>query len=207
MNMRNSRAIDLALVLAGFFALGGCVVEPIDGGAGDEADVSDDGAPANGAREDAEENVASVEQAVYSGWTAYTSEEYPPVSCDAGSVVDVAQCSGWYCDNISLSCHPSYRSPGPTTWTSYFSEEGTNYRYCPSGAWLSGIACSGWYCDNIALQCTTLYSTTAANCYWTGWMSEEGGGTLFFGIGYYARGVQCDGAYCDNKRYYVCQMY
>jgi hypothetical protein len=206
MNTQNPRSIGLALVLSSIFGLAGCVMEPIDGEAGDEADGLADEARVDGPQEDEEESVASVEQAVYAGWTNYTSEEYPPVSCDAGSVVGAAQCSGWYCDNIRLSCQPSNKGVGPTTWTSYFSEEGTNHRFCPWNAWLSGIACNGWYCDNIALQCTVL-SATPYNCFWTGWMSEEYGGQVSLPMGYAARGVQCDGPYCDNKRYYACLMY
>ena len=150
------------------------------------------------------EDIAEAQEAIVSGWTAYTSEEYPPVNCDGTSLVSQARCSGKYCDNIGLYCTPTGGTAGGATWTSYFSEEGTNYRYCGAGSWVTGVACTGKYCDNISLQCRSV-TGTPVNCYWTGWMSEENGGTLSFGAGYYARGVQCSGSYCDNKRYYACQ--
>jgi hypothetical protein len=150
-------------------------------------------------------DIASTQQAVTLGWTAYTSEEYAPIVCDSASLMNSVQCSGSYCDNIRAYCQPTGGSVGPSSWSSYFSEESTNYRYCASGYWVTGIACSGSYCDNISIQCTRIYNVSTLNCYWTGWVSEEGGGTLSFGYHYYARGVQCHGSHCDNKRFYVCQ--
>ena len=141
----------------------------------------------------------------YSGWTPFTSEEYPPIGCDPGSLVTRFGCRGSYCDNVRLYCTPSGQASGSAYWTGYFSEEGYDYRQCDAGFWLSAIACRGSYCDNIALQCTYYPQVTPRNCYWTGWVSEEGGGELPFGTDYYARGVQCDGSYCDNKRFFVCQ--
>lgn len=151
------------------------------------------------------EDIASTEQAIYSGWTPYTSEEYPPIHCDSASLVNSVQCKGSYCDNIRFYCNPTGGSLGGSYWTSYFSEEGTNYRYCGAGEWVTGLSCTGGWCDNISLQCSYVGNVTPVNCHWTGWVSEEGGGTLSFGAGYYARGVQCSGGNCDNKRFYVCQ--
>src|SRR5689334_20262445 len=68
-------------------------------------------------------DLASTEQAVYSGWTAYTSDEYPPLSCDGASLITAVQCTGRYCDNIRAYCEPSSGVRGGSTWTSYFSEE------------------------------------------------------------------------------------
>lgn len=137
------------------------------------------------------------------GWSSYTSEEYLYAYCGS-SMVNGTQCQGSYCDNIRLYCQSSGLSANGTAWTTYFSEEGTNYRYCPAGSWVTGLSCKGSNCDNIALQCI-YFNATPKNCYWTGWMSEENGGQLFFGAGYFVRGAQCSGSYCDNKRYYVCQ--
>jgi hypothetical protein len=180
-------------------------MEPVDGEA-DES-VLDDASLADDANENevGDEEVASAEQAVYSGFTSFTSEEYQPVVCDPGSGVSGALCSGWYCDNIALHCKPTGWTGGATYWTSYFSEEPKNSGGCAWGYWMSGVACNGWYCDNISLQCTMLYGSYPKNCHWTGWMSEEAGGFLGFPTGYYARGVECNGWYCDNKRYYICQ--
>lgn len=216
--MKNQMGMISAVVLGSLLALCGCAAETTDDDADDgvtasgDVTATDDAAEADGAPAledealpDPEEEVASTQDAL-NGWTSWTSEEYPPVGCGP-ALVDAVACNGWCCDNIALGCQPVNATLSyATTWTSYFSEEGTNYRYCPSGAWMTGIACNGWYCDNISLQCTYAYNVTPANCYWTGWMSEESG-SLYFGVGYYARGVQCNGAYCDNKRFYVCQMY
>jgi hypothetical protein len=158
-----------------------------------------DGAQEKGA------DIASTQQAVTTGWTPYTSEEYPPFICDSASLINEVQCSGSYCDNTRAYCESSGGSLGPSYWTSYFSEESTNYRYCDAGYWVTGLACTGSYCDNNALQCSYIYGISPINCYWTGWVSEEGGGLLSFGYHYYARGMQCSGSYCDNKRFYVCQ--
>jgi hypothetical protein len=176
------------MALGGAFALGACTVPAPDEAINDE-----------------EENVASAAQAIYSGWTPYTSEEYPPIACDSASLMGSIQCTGGYCDNIRAYCQPTSGSLGGSYWTSYFSEEGTNYRYCNPGYWVTGLACTGHYCDNISLQCSYVGNVSARNCYWTGWVSEENGGYLSFGSGYYARGAQCSGGYCDNMRFYVCQ--
>lgn len=139
-------------------------------------------------------------------WTGWTSEEYPPLTCNTGNVARGVDCSGQYCDWVSLDCV----SPGSATfttqsWTSYFSEEGTNYRYCPSQSWLTGIACKGSYCDDISLKCTRITNRTPTNCDWSGYFSEEDP-PFVAPSGKYIRGVQCGGNYCDNKRYYHCNM-
>lgn len=152
-----------------------------------------------------DEELTSTEQAVYSGWTPYTSEEFPPISCDSGSLMSYVQCTGRYCDNIRAYCSPTGGGLGGSYWTGYFSEEGGGPAVCATGYWVTGLSCQGDYCDNVALQCSYISGITAYNCYWTGWISEEGGGTLYFGAGYYARGARCDGNYCDNMSFYVCQ--
>lgn len=151
------------------------------------------------------ENLSSIEQGIYSGWTPYTSEEYPPIVCDSGSRMSAVQCNGSFCDNIRAYCSPSGGSVSASYWTSHVSEEGTNTRHCNGGYWVTGFACQGSYCDNIALQCSYISNTAANSCYWTGWVSEESGGYLSFGTGYFAKGIQCNGSFCDNKRFYVCR--
>ncbi|WP_438025760.1 hypothetical protein [Sorangium sp. So ce233] len=185
-----SRLSSVSLVLAGALALGGCVAS----GEGSDAEALGD-----------EVNIESTEQALASGWTHYTSEELAPILCDSGSLMTAVQCSGKYCDKIRAYCQPAGGVLGSSYATSYFSEEGTDYRYCDSGHWVTGITCRGDYCDDISLQCSRISNFAATNCYWTGWVSEEGGGTLSFGSGYYMVGAQCDGDYCDSKRFYVCQ--
>jgi hypothetical protein len=152
-------------------------------------------------------DIGETSAAVINAWTPYTSEEDPPIVCDGVSAFSQVRCSGDYCDNIRAYCRSSSRGTrGTSTWTTYFSEEGTDYRYCGASQWVTGLSCQEDYCDNISLQCTTISGVTPGNCYWTGWISEEGGGLLNFGTGYFARGAQCDGSNCDAKRWYVCQM-
>jgi hypothetical protein len=153
-----------------------------------------------------EDELQSTEQSVISGWTPSTSEEYPPISCDGASLINGIRCTGAFCDNVAAYCVPTNGTRGASRWMSYFSEEGTSWRYCDPGYWVTGLSCSGDYCDNVALQCTSIGNVARRGCYWTGWISEEGGGTLFFGSGYYAVGAQCSGRFCDNMRFYVCQI-
>lgn len=190
------RRLECHIALAAAALLGGC--DPEDAPeAAELLDVDDE----------AEDLAAAPRPSfTYSGWTPYTSEEYPPIGCDPGSLVSRFGCSGSYCDNVRMYCAPSGRTAGSSYWTGYFSEEGYDYRQCDAGFWLSGMACRGSYCDNISLQCTYYPQVTPRNCFWTGWISEEGGGELPFGLGYHARGVQCDRSYCDNKRFFVCQQ-
>ncbi len=194
MNM-TTRDISVAFLVSLF--LGACGAE------NPSRDSSADNGGGTG--EQAGADISSTQQAVYNGWTAYTSEEYAPIVCDSAALMNQVQCRGRYCDDTRAYCQPTVGSVGASYWTTYFSEESTDYRYCNAGYWMTGIACSGDYCDNISLQCTYIYGISAKNCYWTGWHSEEGGGALNFGNQYYARGAQCDGSNCDNKRYYVCQ--
>jgi hypothetical protein len=163
------------------------------------------GAEENTTNTDTQTSFATTDQHITSGWTAFTSEEYPPITCDSSSLVSGVQCTGSNCDNIRFLCTPTAGVRGTSYWTSYFSEEGTNWRYCNAGSWVTGIACNGDDCDNISLQCSYMSNISQRNCYWTGWMSEENGGYLYFGTNYFINGVQCDGDDCDNKRYYVCQ--
>jgi hypothetical protein len=205
-----SRSAIVSLVLGSGLLFGACAVDTTDADTTDadttDADTTDaDTTDAEDRTKGLEENVESTEQAIYSGWTSFTSEEYPPIICDSASLMNSFQCSGSYCDNIRAYCQPTSGSLGSSYWTSYFSEEGTNYRFCNPGFWVTGLSCTGGYCDNISLQCSYIGNKTPVSCYWTGWISEENGGTLSFGNGYYMRGAQCNGSNCDNMRFYVCQ--
>lgn len=86
-----------------------------------------------------------------------------------------------------------------SSWTSYFSEEGTGYKTCSSGYSVRGIQCSGDYCDNIRLYCSnsTFPSLTTSDYYWTDFASEEEG-WVECDYGYVVTGVACDGDYCDD---------
>lgn len=150
--------------------------------------------------------VGVAEAAVVNGWTPFTSEEFPPIACDGANAFTAASCRGDNCDDISALCQPIANAwRGDSSWTSRFSEEGTNNRVCPDGAWVVGLACFGDNCDDVSLQCAQMGGVTPTDCGWTGWFSEERGGTLYFLSGYFARGAACDGDNCDNMSFYVCE--
>ena len=182
----------VSLAFAGaVFVAPGCATDP--------ADDVDEEAPSGDAL------VGESRSAITFGWTAYTSEEYPPIGCDNGSGITDFQCTGRYCDNFRAYCSPTGGSGGSSYWTGYFSEEGTNNAVCSAGSWVTGMSCRGRYCDDVALQCTSMGGISEKNCIWTGWVSEENGGTLNFGSGYFMRGARCSGSYCDNMSFLVCQ--
>jgi hypothetical protein len=200
----------------GFFMLALSAAALIAGGCDDPDHVDviaeiDDDARDNYLGPDSLENgleIGSEPLATVSGWTRYTSEEYPPINCEQTSMVNGIGCSGRYCDNVRMHCSPTGLAGGSASWSSYFSEEtggAGNRRMCGERQWLVGLACSGRYCDNLSIQCRQFPASNPTSCYWTGWISEEGGGTLWFGQGYYARGMECHGDYCDNKRLWVCR--
>lgn len=161
---------------------------------------------ANGATNGRDQSVGTTEQAIVAGWGPITSDEYPPSSCGDGSVINGFRCFGDYCDNLQPSCSGAvFGASGSEAWTSLFSEEGVNYRICPTGSWAMGLQCTGDYCDNVAIQCYTPPTVVAqADCHYVGAISEESPG-IFFPSGYYARGATCTGDYCDNMNFYVCR--
>ncbi len=140
-------------------------------------------------------------------FTPSTSEEYPPLTVNNKNAVTGLRCTGSYCDNVALKYHSFInRVTTGNSWTSYFSEEGTSWRYCSNNKLVTGIACKGKYCDDISLQCTGFTGLVTSACQWSGWVSEEFGGTLNLPAGKYVAGVQCSGSYCDNKRVYYCSI-
>jgi hypothetical protein len=168
-------------------------------------EASVDNGTANSGESGPAPEIASSAQAITSGWTSYTSEEYAPIVCDSGSAINQVQCKGSYCDNIRAYCQPTGGSAVYSYWTSYFSEEGGHTGSCAAGYWMTGISCTGDYCDNMSIQCTYITNINPINCYTTGRVSEEGGGLLGFGYHYFARSASCFGSNCDNKSFYVCQ--
>ncbi|WP_148273497.1 hypothetical protein [Stigmatella aurantiaca] len=145
-------------------------------------------------------SLATTEQAISTGWTAYTSDERPPVNCDGSSLVSAAQCSGDYCDNMRLYCQPTTGVRGDSYWT-------TSYVYagCRAGYWITGLSCNDSYCTTLAVQCTAMINISPKNCYSSGVFSDEDG-PLYFPAGYYPTYVNCAGSYCDRVSFKLCQM-
>jgi hypothetical protein len=162
-------------------------------------------AVAESTAETSDESSDESQDAVVNGWGFFTSDEFPPVSCDGGSLVQSFECHGRYCDDVRLNCVPVAKPhvAVDSFQTRYFSDEDAGFVSCGLGAWMTGITCTGSYCDNISLRCTTMSGLAQNNCYWTGWISEEVG-VLNFGLDYFADGAQCSGRYCDNMRFHVC---
>jgi hypothetical protein len=178
-----------ALLLSPVY-LGGCEGPP-DGE--DIVDIGDPGSDVEGLRT----------------WTAYTSEEWPPLECPNGQAVQGIDCTGSYCDNVALYCAHTGRNSGASTWLPYFSEEGSGTAdegHCVSAdMWLTGINCKGSYCDDLTMRCTQMLGSWTGTCWWSGWYSEEE--APFYASGStFIKGIECDGDYCDNKRYRYCQM-
>lgn len=122
------------------------------------------------------------------------------------SVISATQWSaqpvnGDYCDNTRLSCTDTNYFVYSRSWSTNFSEEGVNYRFCGSNQIMTGISCAGGYCDNNSIECSTI-PRTRYNCQWVGPYSEEQGFRYFSGK--YANGMYCSGSNCDNHWYYVC---
>lgn len=181
--------VSMALLSLGCaFVLGACGSAGVETETGDNGDV---------------ERVGASQEALSSGWTAWTSEEYPPISCDNGSVMTAFQCSGNNCDNIRAYCEPTGFVGIDHGWQPYFSEEGSGSSFCPGSTFINGIACNGQYCDSMSVHCTELSGSIATNYHWTGWFSEEGTGTLTFPSGYMAQGAACSGSFCDNLSFYI----
>lgn len=137
----------------------------------------------------------------YTTWAV--SEEDPPAACDIGDAIYAARCYGSYCDDTRLYCSQTNWSVSGRSWTSNFSEEGTNWRYCGANQIMSGISCSGSYCDNVSIECSTI-PRSRSSCQWVGPFSEEQGYSDFGGK--YANGMWCTGRYCDNHYFYVCNF-
>ncbi|PRQ02431.1 hypothetical protein ENSA5_23580 [Enhygromyxa salina] len=142
-------------------------------------------------------------------WTGYVSEENPPLICSNRYAARGFDCSGSYCDNVSMDCRYLSATIGESSWIPYFSEEGSataDEGHCwGSNQWMTGVVCSGSYCDNLSLRCTAFPGTSAGDCHWSSWYSEEQS-PFYAPFGYYIKGLECDGNYCDNKRYRYCKQ-
>lgn len=181
-------------VLAALFALTAV-------GCGTGTDVMPPDPPAQGATFD---NVAN---GVINTWSINTSEEYQPVGCGAGNLIPSMRCTGSYCDNVGIYCSSQVATFGDQYWTSYFSEESTNYRTCNSGYWMTGLVCRGSNCDDISIQCTRVTNRGTGTCRWADrTFSEEFPNTYNSPAGWFARGLACSGSKCDNLRIYECPL-
>lgn len=139
-------------------------------------------------------------------WTGvWFSEETAVGQCPVNQLVTGVDCSGSYCDNKMLQCHPSPTTLGSGSWTSWFSDGNTNnFRVCGGTSYVTAMQCDGNYCDNLKLFCSPT-GLTPANCVWSGYFSEEDP-AFSAPAGTAIKGVQCNGSYCDNLRYQYCTV-
>lgn len=167
--------------------------------------VSDDPPPLPD--ESAKPGYGELASRVLNGWTAYTSEEYAPIACGTGSLASQMGCTGSNCDNVAMYCRGMGVTFGDAAWSSYFSEENTNYRTCSAGYWMTGLVCRGGNCDDISIECTRVTNRTVGTCRWADrQFSEEFPNTYSLPSGWFARGLACTGSRCDNLRVYECQL-
>ncbi|WP_437972133.1 hypothetical protein WMF04_23825 [Sorangium sp. So ce260] len=151
-----------------------------------------------------EEAVGAAEQALI-GW-GDTDRGRPPVSCDNGAAVSAFSCGGRNCGVLAGHCQPTGARSGSTHWTTFFSEEGTNYRQCDFGQVVTGFACRGKYCDDVALQCSFMEGRTHTHCTWWTPLIHSGSGEIVFPEGYYAAGARCFGSFCGAMDFYICRL-
>jgi len=149
-----------------------------------------------------DESLDVTEQEVLSGWTPFTSEEFPPITCDGQSLPAEIEVTGPYADNIRMRCVQDSRIiRGDSYWTPWFSEEYASMMSCGPRYWITGLACTGRYCDNLSIQCTKIqYSyPRLASSLFGGPVSEEQRFLDFAGKRPIA--AMCLGSYCDQLKF------
>lgn len=144
------------------------------------------------------------------GWSAWTTDGLPPVSCDVGYAISGFQCSGGHCDNMRIYCSLMNSGSSSVGWTSYFSEENSPSSSGDCGwfvqKWMTGLACKGDECDDMSVQCTMFpYLSAGHTCITTNYFSEEGGGTMMLPAGYFAKEMWANGSRSDKLRVYACK--
>lgn len=140
-------------------------------------------------------------------WQRPTSDEDAPAlwACPSG-VATGMNCSGRYCDNVSLRCCTGAGSPsGAPVSTPFFSEEGAANGICPDNRFVTGIRCQGSYCDNMSLSCSVT-NHSKGMCSWTPFFSEEWPEHADCPKGSAIAGAKCQGSYCDNVSLLCCQL-
>ncbi len=159
--------------------------------------------------------------AIADSWTSSFSEEgRGQETCSSQTALSGIQCTGHYCDNMSLRCgYVGNVASTSSWWENYISEEYTggsdtvdgivvrvngNMQRCQTKGYIAGIACGGSFCDHISLYCREFSNKRPQNCEWTRWISEEYGGRLVFPHNKYAVAIKCYGSFCDHKKFLVC---
>ncbi|WP_127556915.1 hypothetical protein [Nioella ostreopsis] len=144
------------------------------------------------------------------------SEEDPPAACPTGTAVAGFQCSGDFCDNITITCRAIAGRAGVTDWTEWVEADGQDTAWCsnpglgitsgdgPIGDFvMTGLACRGDNCDDISLQCTRFpVQIDRATCITTRHSDENRGVGL--PPGHVIAGIRCSGRHCDNKDITYC---
>ena len=146
-------------------------------------------------------------QALPACYEIKTSDEFGPVSCQAGFAVRGMKCQGKYCDNMILNCCP-YKvgadSAASFSWSAWFSEESPN-KIISADGFVCGLKASGEYSDNLSLQ--ILRSSNLKHvgaCSTLSLFSEEQPEGSTCPTNAFVAGVECWGSHCDNLRLVCC---
>lgn len=150
-----------------------------------------------------EEQIETRSSAIVSA-TPWFSEEQSAVYCPQGTAMMGIRCSGRFCDNVSMYCDDYPGLTGASYWTTYFSEEGSNYRACANDEVVTGMQCAYRFCDRIRFRCTRT-TQSLGSCAWSGQISEENS-PLIGSSGRFVQGISCRGSYCDNKQLLYCSQ-
>merc|ERR1712045_366372 len=86
------------------------------------------------------------------------SEENGGYSGQQNMPIAGIRCGGGRCDNKQLIVIGNAVSNfwGGSSWTGWFSEEGSGEMLCGSGKLVNEIQCSGSQCDNMRLSCASI---------------------------------------------------
>lgn len=85
-------------------------------------------------------------------WTSWFSEERRGRRvCGSHSWLTGVNCSGWWCDNLSIRCTTTEKRATNCRWSGRYSEE-DHWFTAPDGYFIHGIACYGAYCDEKKYQ-------------------------------------------------------
>lgn len=113
-------------------------------------------------------SLISVGDQLDSSWSDYFSEEgsYPEDAgiCPPGSWVTGIDCSGSYCDNVSIRCtevvypanHSIYSTAIDCAWSDWRSEEDPAWYTGSTNRFVNRVQCSGSNCDEMRFHVCTL---------------------------------------------------
>lgn len=146
------------------------------------------------------------------------SEEDPPRTCPRGSIVTSFNCTGDFCDNISIICtRLDDFAVGHQHWTRWVESGGESLAFCaeidpeidlspPVDGFMSGIACRGGNCDDISMHCTRFTGVMIDEPRCTTSRHSDENRALGIPPGFAIAAIRCSGRHCDNKDITFCPI-